>query len=254
MAGLFQLLAVVINRKDGRPPSAPRRTGGTEVARARQERAEITRQAILDGAAVAFDSTGFGSTSLSDVSKQAGVTKGALYFHFQSKEALARTLIEEQFQIFRPVVSTPMPGVQTAIDLSHQLAHGLLTDVRVRAGIRLVIEFGSFTDPDPTPYNMWIDALRDCLAPAQGRGDVLPEVNVTDLATFLCGSFTGIQVASHVRTGRGDLHARVTDLWTFVLPGIVPSRRLSRFEAAGSPECRAELGLPAPEEVESRVS
>ncbi|MFJ1974537.1 ScbR family autoregulator-binding transcription factor [Streptomyces sp. NPDC087903] len=224
------------------------------MARARQERAEITRQAILDGAAAAFDSTGFGSTSLSEVSQHAGVTKGALYFHFQSKEALARTLIEEQFELFRPVSSTSMPGVQTAIDLSHQLAHGLLTDVRVRAGIRLVIEFGSFTDPDPTPYNSWIDALRDCLAPAQGRGDILPEVNVTDLATFLCGSFTGIQVASHVRTGREDLHARVTDLWNFVLPGTVPARRLARFEPGGSAECRAAVGLPALEEAGVRAN
>ncbi|MEJ8640283.1 hypothetical protein WKI68_00340 [Streptomyces sp. MS1.HAVA.3] len=42
------------------------------MARARQERAEITRQAILDGAAIAFDQCGFGGTSLSDIVKHAG--------------------------------------------------------------------------------------------------------------------------------------------------------------------------------------
>ncbi|MFJ8017152.1 ScbR family autoregulator-binding transcription factor [Streptomyces sp. NPDC096339] len=215
------------------------------MARVRQQRAENTRQAILDGAAVAFDAAGFGGTSLSDVVKHAGVTKGALYFHFSSKEALARTLIDEQFQISSGVPALDAPGLQTVIDLTHRMASGLRGNVRVRAAIRLVIEFGSFTDPDPSPYNTWIDTCRTCLTPAQARGDVMPSLDVHDVATFLVGSFTGIQVTSHVRTHREDLHARITDLWDFLLPGIVPASRISHFDSAGSPECRAELG-PAP--------
>ncbi|MGP3691735.1 ScbR family autoregulator-binding transcription factor [Streptomyces sp. IBSNAI002] len=215
------------------------------MARARQERAEITRQAILHGAAIAFDRAGFDGTSLSDVVRHAGVTKGALYFHFQSKEALARTLMDEQFQVSQDVPAIEDPGLQTAIDLTHQMAFGLRTNVRIRAGIRLVVEFGSFTRPDPAPYNTWIETSITCLAPAQERGDLLPSLNVKDVSTFLVGAFTGIQVTSHVRTGRDDLHARVVDLWNLVLPGIVPADRISRFDPAGSPECRAELALPA---------
>ncbi|MEU3776303.1 ScbR family autoregulator-binding transcription factor [Streptomyces sp. NPDC032472] len=213
------------------------------MARAREERAEITRQAILDGAAVAFDRSGFGGTSLSDVVRHAGVTKGALYFHFPSKEALARTLMDEQFQVSEGALEEL--GLQTVIDLTHRMAFGLRTNVRIRAGIRLVIEFGSFTHPDPTPYETWIDTCRSCLTPAQERGDLFPPLDVGALSTFLVGSFTGIQVTSHVRTGREDLHRRVIDLWTFLLPGIVPADRIPLFDPAGSPACRAELGLAA---------
>lgn len=215
------------------------------MARARQERAEITRQAILDGAASAFDRSGFDGTSLSDVVRHAGVTKGALYFHFQSKEALARTLIEEQFQVSEDVPAIENPGLQTVIDLSHQMAFGLRTNVRIRAGIRLVVEFGSFTRPDPAPYNTWIDTCHSCLTPAQERGDLLPSLNPYDVSTFLVGAFTGVQITSHVRTGREDLHARVVDLWNLLLPGIVPADRIPLFDPAGSPACRAELALPA---------
>jgi AcrR family transcriptional regulator len=214
------------------------------VARARQERAEITRQAILDGAAAAFDATGYGSTSLSDVAKQAGVTKGALYFHFSSKEALANALVEEQRQYAELLARVPRPGVQTLIDMGHRMAHGLRNDVRLRAGVRLVVEFGSFDAPDPAPYSTWINAIRDCLVHAQARGDVQPGINVTDLATVLSSAFTGLQLTSHVLTARKDLDDRVTDLWRYLLPGVVPARRVSRFEPAGSPGCRAELGLP----------
>ncbi|MEU8779713.1 ScbR family autoregulator-binding transcription factor [Streptomyces sp. NPDC048606] len=213
------------------------------MARVRQERAENTRQAILEGAAIAFDRSGFGGTSLSDVVKHAGVTKGALYFHFPSKEALARTLIDEQFQVSKDVPAIEEPGLQTVIDLTHQMAFGLRTNVRVRAGIRLVIEFGSFTHPDPSPYNAWIETSRGCLAPAKERGDLFPSIDVNDLSTFLVGSFTGIQVTSHVRTGREDLHTRVVDLWNYLLPGIVPGPRIPLFDPAGSSACRAELGL-----------
>lgn len=210
------------------------------MARARQERAEITRQAILDGAATAFDDCGFDGTSLSDVVKHAGVTKGALYFHFPSKEALARTLMDEQFQVAEHVPAVDNPGLQTVIDLTHQMAHGLRTNVRIRAGIRLVIEFGSFTNPDPTPYDTWIDTCRSCLAPAQEHGDIHPTLDVHALATLLVGAFTGIQVTSHVRTSRDDLHTRVTDLWNFLLPTIVPPHRLPGFHPAGT------LQLPPP--------
>ncbi|MGW0827650.1 ScbR family autoregulator-binding transcription factor [Streptomyces sp. NPDC002845] len=235
-------VAVITGRMEDHHP----RRGGQEaaVARARQERAEVTRQAILEGAAKAFDAAGFGSTSLTDISQQAGVTKGALYFHFPSKEALAQALMTDQFDVAAVLEDAERPGVQTAIDITHRMAHDLRTSVRVRAGIRLVIELGSFTDPNPTVYNKWIDTVRDCLAPAQGRGDIKPEVNITNAAIHIVGAFAGVQITSQVRTGRQDLHERVTDLWTLILPGMVPARRVPRFEPAGSPELRASLGIP----------
>ncbi|MEI5033048.1 helix-turn-helix domain-containing protein [Streptomyces sp. S1A(2023)] len=79
---------------------------------------------------------------MSDISQRAGVTKGALYFHFPSKEALAHTLMTDQFDITSLLTETERPGVQTAIDLTHNMAAGLRSSVRVRAGIRLVIELG----------------------------------------------------------------------------------------------------------------
>ena len=55
-----------------------------------QERAERTREQIVRAAAVCFDTRGFGATSLSGIVETAKVSKGALYFHFTSKEKLAR--------------------------------------------------------------------------------------------------------------------------------------------------------------------
>lgn len=54
-----------------------------------QERAHATREAIVSAAAGEFDRAGHAAISLNDILRRSGVTKGAFYFHFPSKEAVA---------------------------------------------------------------------------------------------------------------------------------------------------------------------
>jgi AcrR family transcriptional regulator len=199
----------------------------------RQERAERTRSAIIDAAAEMFDQHGFNGASLSDILAEAGVTKGALYFHFSSKEELAHALVKEQFAIQEPLPGGKV-GIQTAIDLCHEMAHALRTNVRVRASIRLVIETGSWADPTPDPYLQWIGVVCSYMEGARERGDLRKECNPEDVARWVVGAFTGIQLASQVLTGRVDIHNRVTNMWKIALPGLVPPRRLARFVPSGT--------------------
>ena len=60
-----------------------------------QARAEATRRRILESAVDLFDELGYGETGLADVLQRAGVSKGAFYYHFDSKEAVARAIIED---------------------------------------------------------------------------------------------------------------------------------------------------------------
>ncbi|MCW1958079.1 MAG: TetR/AcrR family transcriptional regulator [Mycobacterium sp.] len=60
-----------------------------------QARAEATRRRILDSAVDLFDELGYGETGLADVLQRAGVSKGAFYYHFDSKEALATAIIDD---------------------------------------------------------------------------------------------------------------------------------------------------------------
>ena len=60
-----------------------------------QARAEATRRRIIDSAVDLFDELGYGETGLADVLQRAGVSKGAFYYHFDSKEAVAIAIIDE---------------------------------------------------------------------------------------------------------------------------------------------------------------
>ena len=202
---------------------------------AQQERAERTRTAILDAAAEVFDENGFFGATLSEILQRAGVTKGALYFHFQSKEEIAQAIIGEQFGVWDPISEIGTKGVQAVIDLAQAMARSLQQDMRVRASIRLVIEQGTFASPATGAYQGWIDVVESCLVDAQEKGDLKADVSPNDVATYVIGSFTGVQVSSEVLTGREDVVQRVTNMWRFLLPGIVPPRRLGKFDPAGTP-------------------
>src|SRR4029453_17016732 len=63
------------------------------------DRGSETRRRILEVAAESFADRGYAGTSVNDVLKASGVTKGGFYFHFPSKEALAlATLRHKQEQ------------------------------------------------------------------------------------------------------------------------------------------------------------
>ena len=69
----------------------PRPTRST----AKSARAAATRDALLAAARELFGSQGFANTSVDEVVRRAGLTKGALYHHFKDKDELFRAVVEE---------------------------------------------------------------------------------------------------------------------------------------------------------------
>ncbi|MDJ0112921.1 TetR family transcriptional regulator, partial [Rhodococcus erythropolis] len=105
-----------------------------------QERAKISRRQILQGAADRFEVTGYGSTSMNDIVSAAQMTKGAVYFHFSSKDELAQAVIEEQHQMsitaFTAVAATGAPALEQLVMVCHEMGRQLVADPIVRAGVR----------------------------------------------------------------------------------------------------------------------
>src|SRR5258705_4564694 len=62
----------------------------TECVMVNQERAARTKRNLIRSAAEVFEREGYAAASLTVISSQAGVSNGALHFHFASKEDLAR--------------------------------------------------------------------------------------------------------------------------------------------------------------------
>jgi TetR/AcrR family acrAB operon transcriptional repressor len=58
-----------------------------------KEEAEITKQKIMDAALRLFKNKGFDATRLQDIAKAAGMTRGAIYWHFKNKLDILTTLM-----------------------------------------------------------------------------------------------------------------------------------------------------------------
>ncbi|MDQ1582114.1 MAG: hypothetical protein QOF36_168 [Microbacteriaceae bacterium] len=198
-----------------------------------QERAAKTRDAILRGAASVFVERGYSGTALSDVVSAAGVTKGALYFHFDSKESLALAIIDAQHtastragaSLFDPAI----PGLEALITLTARYARQMRVDPIVRAGIKLTMEAASFSVPVVGPYTDWIIAGEVLLGRAAESGEISPNVDVGMLAHFIVPTFTGIQLLSDVLTHHEDLYQRVGEMWQVLLPALVVPERVATW-------------------------
>ncbi|MBV2154548.1 ScbR family autoregulator-binding transcription factor [Kitasatospora sp. SUK 42] len=199
---------------------------------ARQARALATRQAVLLAAAEVFDERGYAAATMSEILDRAGVTKGALYFHFRSKEELALAVIEGQGAWIATWAPSSDSPVQTLIDLGYAFAHALLDDPMLRGSIRLTIEHGSFTQPQIAAYQGWTDLVHTLLERARDAGDLHPGIDLAAAAAVITGAITGIQLSSQVLAERRDLIKRMADLWTLLLPGLVQPHALARLSVA----------------------
>jgi len=64
------------------------------MARRTKEDAEITRNLLLNAAETVFNEKGVARTSLADIAQVAGVTRGAIYWHFKNKADLFHAMLE----------------------------------------------------------------------------------------------------------------------------------------------------------------
>jgi AcrR family transcriptional regulator len=110
----------------------------------RQARAERTRSSLIDAAAAQFARHGYTGATLARISQLAGVTSGALTFHFLAKEDLAHAVVKTGAAAARSALlevqqlTTPGPGAVSR--LTQLLAAFLEQDVRAHAAMRLAYE------------------------------------------------------------------------------------------------------------------
>lgn len=221
-----------------------------------QQRAENTRHAVLLGAAVSFEKFGYGTASLSTILAHAGVTKGAMYFHFASKEELAHAVIEAQHQMAMDgataVASQEPVALDALIYVSQEMARQLVEEPIARGGMRLTLEIGSIQGPVQSPYLDWIASIRGLAARAGREGDLAEGVDSEALSRFVVGAFTGVQTLSEVLNGRTDLYERLAEMWTLILPAVAAPHALERVVAIATSEPRT-WSMAASADVEASV-
>jgi len=189
-----------------------------------QERSQARRVVILEAAARAFDRVGYGTASLSEIAREAGVGQGLIYFYFRTKQALALAVIEEQnsrtFAAMKKEFDAATSPTTALIRASRGIADLLLIDPIVRAGIRLSLEQGVFAEPTSDFYDQWIQGVIDAFRAAGNAGELTTHLEPERLGASVVAYFTGVQLVSNVRFDRKDLMEVLETMWTVLIGGI----------------------------------
>jgi AcrR family transcriptional regulator len=136
---------------------------------------------IVEAALAVFAEKGFAAARLDEIAARAGVSKGALYLYFATKEDLFRAVVEQaiapNIQAVRAMIAAHPGPISDLLRLVPERITALLETLPLGGVVKMVIgEAGNF----PEIARVWHDrlvahalgAMTDAIAAAQKRGEV----------------------------------------------------------------------------------
>jgi AcrR family transcriptional regulator len=200
----------------------------------RQARSEATRRKIITSAVELFNEIGYPATGLGDIIERAEMTKGAIYYHFDSKESLATAIIEEGsahlVEAFRSITSSSAPALEGIIHGVFVVADLLGTDQIARSGTQLLRAFGEFNKAATRTYGGWVAEMTDRTRQAIEEGDLRNDLDPQAVGETIVGSMLGAELLASATTAGADVLQRVARTWKVLMPAIVSDESHSYFD------------------------
>jgi TetR/AcrR family transcriptional repressor of nem operon len=174
------------------------------MPRSQAERTDTTRRKLLDAAFTEIFHNGYQAASLNNIVTAAGTTKGALFHHFHSKQALGYALVDDLLapildqRWLAPLADTddPISALKGAFrrhirddTASGNVAYGCPMNNLSQEMSPLDEGFRRRFD---TMYETWRRTIADALARGQRAGTVRPDVDVRTSATLVVVAQIGV--------------------------------------------------------------
>ncbi|MDJ0392634.1 TetR/AcrR family transcriptional regulator [Rhodococcus sp. G-MC3] len=211
---------------------------------AQQERARRTRAAIVEAAAAEFARRGYAAASVNTILEGSNATKGAMYFHFQSKEDLARAVLSAALERYVAITEKwkgstlhPYFVVHGIID---DIASGFQNDVVVRAEFRLIVEPEFYSEVQTGAGQAWGKAGYELACRAQEAGDLRSEFSPEKFIRVLAASLAGQRYMADLVSDSRDLRLMFEESLEVVLYAMASQQWLDEWKVSGWPS--NELG------------
>ena len=213
------------------PLRGDRDEAGRAMTETSERPADSTRQRLIAAASRQFAHHPYSMVSLDDILTEAELTKGAMYFHFASKQALALAIIDDLIEMSHAAVTEllarKMSGLETLIDLVYLLAVQDTQNEVARAGVRL-LETLDNTALSTTLWQSWIDAVTTLIQKAVIEGDVVDHHDPEDIAKMLVALWVGTRRISDLDQPEHYLD-NLEKAWILALPSFTNPDRIDYF-------------------------
>lgn len=197
-----------------------------------QARSETTRQKILDAAIDLFSQVGYAATGLGEIIDRAGMTKGALYHHFDSKEALATAIIEQGTNLtrdaFRHVCESSSPALENMIHGVFVVTDLLVSDKTARTAEQLTRGLAEFNSAASRAWSSLLDSMTTQARRASAEDDLWEGVDPDVVTEAILNTMLGAQLLSKTADGIDHIE-RLTRSLELFLPAIVTDTSLPYF-------------------------
>jgi len=200
------------------------------MARKTKEDAEKTFHCLLDSATNLFSEQGVAATTLNDIAKNVGMTRGAVYWHFPNKDAVIMALWERnagsmhaEFMQVMSKLDEQQPLACFVTQLKAVLRN-VLTDSSLNQAMRIVTSSLEFTN-ESSPLQRFLqqrkaqiyDALRDALNQLQQQHLIRNDLALDLISNGLWAYITGL-FHTHLEMGSSKIDIatqsdQLLDLW-----------------------------------------
>jgi TetR/AcrR family transcriptional regulator, transcriptional repressor for nem operon len=192
-------------------------------------RADSARGPLVRAAAQQFAHKPYSLVNLDDVVAAADISRGAMYFHFPSKQALATAVIAEAYELGRQaaagVLANKLSGLETLIDLSYLVAVWDIGEDLARAGLYLLESIGRVEGLEARSLREVVEALAQIVRRAVSEGDIAEGCDPEDIARLLVSTYIGIRHTSDLDNPQRFL-LDIEKAWILLLPGFANPERM----------------------------
>ncbi len=183
----------------------------------------------MQAAAALFASKGYHGTSMNDIVERSGLSKGAIYGHFESKEHLFLTLQERQLVIDLNQIKRVFSAEDSATDKLKKSVDVVFTSMCEcpRDACRIMLEFYvaasrmKSLQPRLDDYYSAVNGfVAEIIKEGISKGEFRPDIDVEAISTICLAVLNGLQFYRATAGKVFDLEKTKAALITLILEGI----------------------------------
>lgn len=192
---------------------------------------KITKENVLMEATILFNTKGYKTTSISDITGATGYTKGAIYRHFTNKDALEMEAFEKMMGTIFSIMSGKIKAKTNTKDKLFSLLEifeNYINNPYIKGGcplLNVAVEMDDTKDPLKQKAQKSLAILKSSIATIIENGkkfkQVRPTVNEHLFATIIIATLEGGIMMSKLQNNNRDISDIVAHLKNWIIKDIL---------------------------------
>jgi TetR/AcrR family transcriptional regulator, transcriptional repressor of aconitase len=185
------------------------------VTRVTQQHVDARRESIVESATRLFARKGVAGATMAEIAAEAGISAGAIYRYFSSKEELLRGVFDDAMERNQEIFSQIEQQATSPLDALVQIGHTTWVNHTDRDALICEIQMALSAAREPEDFGVAVaemyrfirEMLVRLIKKAQTAGEIDQDVDPETLAVILHSSTAGIQMMKLTPNQRFDVEA-----------------------------------------------